>query len=279
MAIVAKGQEPRYVLASGGPLIDSQQRKVGAVVAMHDITETKKAAEALQRRTEELARSNAELEQFAYVASHDLQEPLRTVSSFLTLIDNKYSGALDEAGQKYIAFAVDGAKRMRQIILDLLEFSRVGQMLDEKQSIDLNGLVNEVWQACSQMVQEKNAQLRVDELPVITAYKTPLMQVFQNLISNAVKYCKKEVQPQINITASEFKNHWQFAISDNGLGIDSKYFVKIFVIFQRLHAKDSFTGTGIGLAVTKKIIENMGGKIWVESEEGKGSTFYFTIPK
>ena len=258
-------------------------RMIGATQDITNIMENgmrlQEMNESLQLQAKEMATTNAELEQFAFAASHDLQEPLRTVSSFLTLIENKYSGAIDEAGQKYIAFAVDGAKRMRQIILDLLEFSRVGQMLDEKQSIDLNGLVNEVWQACSQMVQEKNAQIRVDELPVLKAYKTPLMQVFQNLISNAVKYCKKEVQPQINITAREFKTHWQFAIADNGLGIDNKYFVKIFVIFQRLHAKESFTGTGIGLAVTKKIIENMGGKIWVESVEGKGSTFYFTIPK
>lgn len=168
---------------------------------------------------------------------------------------------------------------MRQIILDLLEFSRIGRIEDSENFIDLNDIVREVILLCQKQIKETKAIVRFENLPSLVTHKTPLRQVFQNLLSNSLKYHIKGIAPLINISAEENETHWQFAISDNGIGIEEEYFNKIFVIFQRLHNKDEYSGTGIGLAVCKKIIENLGGKIWVESEENKGSTFYFTIPK
>jgi PAS domain S-box-containing protein len=258
----------------------------GLSVYFKDVTDRKLSEillnelnENLQKHTKELAISNAELEQFAYVASHDLQEPLRMVTGFLTQLEKKYGDIIDEKGKKYIGFAVDGAKRMRQIILDLLEFSRVGRTEDNREILDLNELVKEILPLFQKQIEDKSAVFQVDELPVINAYKTPLRQVFQNLISNALKYTRQDIPCQIHITAKALENHWQFAVTDNGIGIAEEYFDKIFVIFQRLHNKDEFSGTGMGLAVTKKIIENLGGKIWVASEEGKGTIFYFTLLK
>ncbi|HXB43203.1 MAG TPA: PAS domain S-box protein, partial [Puia sp.] len=233
----------------------------------------------IRKNAKKLAESNAELEQFAYVASHDLQEPLRMVTSYLSQIEKKYGGVIDDKGKKYIHFAVDGAKRMRQIILDLLEFSRVGRTDDDLENIDLNELIREIQILYIKQIKEKNATLAFDSLPVMRAHRSPLRQVFQNIIGNALKYTKKDIPAHICITAQELQNHWQFAITDNGIGIDKEYFDKIFVIFQRLHHKDEYSGTGIGLAVTKKIIENLGGRIWVESTEGEGSTFFFTLSK
>jgi light-regulated signal transduction histidine kinase (bacteriophytochrome) len=234
----------------------------------------------LEKHVQQLLVSNAELEQFAYIASHDLQEPLRMVTSFLTQIERKYSNIIDEKGKKYIYFAVDGAKRMRQIILDLLEFSRIGKAEDKVETVDLNELMNETLTLYSQKIKEKNAAISFQHLPAIKASRSSMRQVFQNLVSNCLKYSNNTgLTPEIKITAVTVGQDWQFAVSDNGIGIDPTYFDKIFIIFQRLHNKDEYSGTGIGLAVTKKIIENLGGKIWVESEEGKGSTFYFTINK
>jgi PAS domain S-box-containing protein len=258
----------------------------GLAVYVRDITERKLSEirltelnEDMQKQARELAISNADLEQFAYVASHDLQEPLRMVTSFLTQLEKKYGNVLDDTGKKYIDFAVDGAKRMRQIILDLLEFSRVGQTEDAQVDLNLNELVSEIQILFRKQIGEKSAVIQVGELPVIHAYKVPLRQVFQNLIGNALKYSQKGVPAQIQITAHELKDDWQLTVTDNGIGIDPAQFDRIFIIFQRLHTKDAFPGTGMGLAVTKKIIDNLGGQIWVESTEGKGSSFYFTIPK
>jgi PAS domain S-box-containing protein len=258
----------------------------GLSVYFKDVTDRKlsdirlnKLNENLQKQAKELAISNAELEQFAYVASHDLQEPLRMVTSFLTLLEKKYRDIIDESGKKYIDFAVDGAKRMRQIILDLLEFSRVGRIEDKLEVVNLNEVVEEIQILFRKQIEEKNASIVAGKLPTLNAYKAPLRQVFQNLISNALKYTRKGIPSQIQVTAKKLRNYWQFSIADNGIGIDDEYFDKIFIIFQRLHNKDDFSGTGMGLAVTKKIIENLGGKIWLESKEGKGSTFYFTLLK
>ncbi|MEO5945061.1 MAG: PAS domain S-box protein [Ferruginibacter sp.] len=232
----------------------------------------------LNEHVKDLATSNKELEQFAYVASHDLQEPLRMVTSFLTQIEKKYTGLIDAKGKKYIHFAMDGAKRMRQIILDLLEFSRVGQTDDKIESVNLNELVKETLLLLRRQVEEKNAVIKVKKLPVVKTLKSPLRQVFQNLISNSLLY-NDGIKPEITIGVIETDHFWQLSVTDNGIGIDAEYFDKIFTIFQRLHNKDDYSGTGIGLAISKKIIEGMGGKIWVESKEGKGSTFYFTLPK
>ncbi|HEY0176670.1 MAG TPA: PAS domain S-box protein, partial [Pedobacter sp.] len=258
----------------------------GLSVYFKDITDRrmsenslKKLNENLQKQTRELAISNAELEQFAYVASHDLQEPLRMVTSFLTQLEQKYGEIVDAKGKQYIHFAVDGAKRMRQIILDLLEFSRVGRSEDSMEEVVISKVVTDILALYRKQIEEQSAQIIFDGLPTLQSFKVPIRQVFQNLISNALKYQQTGMPPLINISCQDSGAYWKFAVKDNGIGIDPEYFDKIFIIFQRLHNKDEYSGTGMGLAVTKKIIENLGGKIWMESEEGKGSTFYFTILK
>ena len=235
--------------------------------------------ESLQKQSNELAISNKELEQYAFVASHDLQEPLRMVTSFLTKLEMKYGDTLDEKGKQYIGFAVNGAKHMRQIILDLLDFSLVGKVEEDWEEIDLNALISEILSFQHEVITEKKAQINKENLPVLKIQKAPLRQAFQNLINNGLKYQRKGITPQITITAKDLNTHWQFSIADNGIGIEPEYFDKIFIIFQRLHNKDEYSGSGIGLAITKKIVEKMGGVIWVESAEGRGSTFYFTILK
>jgi PAS domain S-box-containing protein len=258
----------------------------GLSVYFKDITERKihhikllELNKNLRIQAKELAISNAELEQFAYVASHDLQEPLRMVTSFLTQLERKYNAIIDDKGKQYIHFAVDGAKRMRQIILDLLEFSRVGKLEDKLEQVDINLLIKDILALYRKQIDEKHAKIYFGGCPVILSYKTSLRQVFQNLISNSLKYSHGGVTPLIHITCNDNDTHWCFAVKDNGIGIDSEYFEKIFIIFQRLHGKNEYSGTGMGLAVTKKIVESLGGKIWVESTDGDGCTFYFTILK
>jgi len=268
-----------YVYDKGYIVRNKDGKAIRMIGSCQNITKLKESELQLQKHVKELAISNEELEQFAYVASHDLQEPLRMVTSFLTQLDKKYGTVLDEKGKKYIEFAVDGAKRMRQIILDLLEYSRAGRTMDSMENIDLNELIQEIQTLNMKKIEERKAVIIFDELPQIYGHSSPLRQVFQNLISNALKYSKDDIPAKINIIAEELKQHWQFAVTDNGIGIEQEYFDKIFIIFQRLHNKDEYSGTGMGLAITKKIIENLGGKIWLSSEEGKGSTFYFTIMK
>ncbi|MEP6677519.1 MAG: ATP-binding protein [Ferruginibacter sp.] len=226
-----------------------------------------------------LEQKNGDLEQFAYAASHDLQEPLRMISSFLSLLEKKYDSIIDDKGKKYIYFAVDGAKRMRQIISDLLEFSRAGRTEELLEEVDLDELIHEIQILFQKQIEEKKAIIYTEKLPLIHAYLSPLRQILQNLISNALKYGRENPVLQIQVSVEETITHWQFSIADNGIGIAGEYFDKIFILFQRLHNKEAYDGTGMGLAICKKIVESMGGKIWVESEEGKGSTFYFTIKK
>ena len=266
--------------------ISAYPSSAGLSVYFKDITERKLAEkailelnESLKLQAKELSISNTELEQFAYVASHDLQEPLRMVTSFLTQLEKKYGDVIDEKGKRYINFAVDGAKRMRQIILDLLDFSRVGNTEDDLEMIDLNKLISDINILFKKQIQEEKATIVFNDLPVIEFYKTPLRQVLQNLIGNSLKYHKKNVAPEIEIKCEELPAVWKFSIKDNGIGISQDYFEKIFIIFQRLHNKEEYSGTGMGLAITKKIIENMGGKIWLTSVLGQGSTFNFTILK
>ncbi len=234
---------------------------------------------ALEKRAKELSISNEELEQFAYVASHDLQEPLRMVTSFLSQLEKKYDSKLDDKAKQYIDFAIDGATRMRYIILDLLKYSRVGKDEYELVKVDIAEVIEQAKVLLRKTIEEKNAKILHKDMPIVLAYQVPILQVFQNLISNGLKYAKPDVAPIIEIKANEFNNEWQFTIKDNGIGINKESYDKIFVIFQRLHRKEEYSGTGMGLAIVKKIIENFGGKIWLESEEGKGSTFYFTLPK
>ncbi|WP_435654031.1 PAS domain-containing protein [Cellulophaga baltica] len=275
-----------YVIDRGSVIRNDDGDVVRMVGAMQDITENKNYQESLQKlnlnlekQADELLRYNEELEQFAYVVSHDLQEPLRMISSFLMLLEKKYNHVIEDEGKKYIHFAVDGAKRMRQIILDLLDFSRVGKSEEELVALDLNEILAEVTLIFQQEIIDKEATLIIPELPTINSYSLLILQLFQNLIGNAIKYQKEGVKPVIEVTYEELVTHHKFSVSDNGIGIDSEYFDKIFVIFQRLHGRNQYNGTGIGLALVKKIIENLKGKIWVTSKKGEGSTFYFTIKK
>jgi signal transduction histidine kinase len=235
--------------------------------------------ESLTNAMEMLEKKNIQLEQFSYAASHDLQEPLRMVTGFLSQLENKYENFIDAKGKQYISFAVNGAKRMQQIILDLLEFSHTGNQRESIEDINLNELINEIIILYYTQIEKQNAKIIVEELPIIHSNKIALNQVFQNLISNSLKYCHAEGEVIIKIGAIEKEMHWQFSINDNGIGISKEDFEKVFIIFQRLHNKEKYPGTGIGLAITKKNIEQMGGEIWLESEENKGSTFYFTIIK
>ncbi len=275
-----------YVHDKGFTIRNKEGKAIRMLGSVKDVSKLKQEEiklklinEALQQQAKELAFSNRELEQFAYVASHDLQEPLRMVSSFLTQIEKKYEPLLDEKGKKYIHFAVDGAKRMRQIILDLMEYSRAGNKENLLEDVNLEMILKEVKALLRRKIELKNAQITSDPLPVIKSHFSTMRQVFQNLLNNALIYSRDGVAPDIHIRVKDRETSWQFEIEDNGIGISEQFFDKIFIIFQRLHDKDMLEGSGVGLAVTKKIIENYGGKIWLKSIEGKGSTFYFTILK
>lgn len=201
------------------------------------------------------------------------------MTGFLALIEKKYNQLLDERGKKYIYFAIDGAKRMRQIILDLLEFSRLNNLTQEIEIVDLEEVMKEVLMLNRKLISEKNADILFDSLPKLKAARVSILLLFQNLVNNGIKYQREGVQPLVSINAQEMSSYWRFSVSDNGIGIDKNYFDKIFVIFQRLNRKEEYSGTGMGLAICKKIIEGMGGKIWVESQRDIGSIFFFTIPK
>lgn len=256
----------------------TSNNQIGGIIMFTElITERINVQEHLKKLNMQLTESNKELEQFAYVASHDLQEPLRMVSSFLQLLEKKYKNQLDEAAHQYIHYAVDGSERMKTLINDLLKFSRVGTASDERVPVDCNAVVQNVIKIYEQKISDSHAKITISELPCIKANKSQVEQLFQNLIGNALKY-KAEEAPYITIGCDEIGSNWKFWVKDNGIGIDKKFFEKIFVIFQRLHGKNEYSGTGIGLAICKKIVERHGGKIWIESEPGKGSSFYFTFP-
>lgn len=233
----------------------------------------------VNQRTEELKKTNNELEQFAYVASHDLREPLRTISNFVSLFQHQYEGKLDTRADEYLNFISASTKRMETLIKDLLDYSRVGKTDLDKTDVNCETILNEVLHDLSNSIEENNAKVQIESLPTITGYPSEIKSLFQNLISNAVKFKEKDRDPEIHITAKKQKTDWLFSVKDNGIGIENQYFNKLFVLFQRLHSKEKYPGTGIGLVQCKKIVELHGGKIWVESEYGKGSTFYFTIPQ
>ena len=252
----------------------------GYYVIVTDLTEQKKAEQELHDLLNELERSNEELQQFAYVSSHDLQEPLRTIASFTQLLERRYKGKFDSDADEFMEYIVEAAKRMQHMILDLLEYSRVSTNADEFKEINTVEALDEALFNLKGIIENNNAVITHNDLPKVTADKSQLTKVFQNLISNAIKFKKDNEQPKIHISARKDpqKNQYVFSIQDNGIGMDSQYAERIFTLFQRLHTRDEYQGTGIGLSVAKRIVERHGGRIWVESELGKGSTFYFTLP-
>jgi PAS domain S-box-containing protein len=243
-----------------------------------DITARRKAEEHLMKTMTELKRSNDELEQFAYVASHDLQEPLRMVASYTELLAQRYEGRLDSDADEFIAFAVDGCHRMQGLIQDLLSYSRAGANGEALKEVSGEDALEKALRNLRATINESKAIVTHDSLPAILTNETQLVQVLQNLVGNAIKYRSTEA-PHVHVAATKNGNHeWIFSVRDNGLGIAPEYFERIFILFQRLHGQKEFEGTGIGLAVCKKIVERLGGRIWVESQPGKGSTFFFTLP-
>jgi signal transduction histidine kinase/CHASE3 domain sensor protein len=250
---------------------------VGAVLTFRDVTARRAAERALEARARDLARSNADLEQFAYVASHDLQEPLRAVVSYLQLLERRYGAQLDERAEKYIGYAVDGGRRMQTLITDLLTYSRVGRRDLEIEPVDLDVVLDRVQASLRVSIEESGATIARDPLPTVDGDVTQLTQLFQNLIANAIKF-RAESVPDIHVSAERQPDTWLFSVRDNGIGIAPEYHERVFVLFQRLHGRDEYSGTGIGLAICKKIVERHGGTIWVEATPGGGSTFRFTIP-
>ena len=250
----------------------------GVVVssAIRDVTERKQTEDALKQSCGDLARSNAELEQFAYVASHDLQEPLRAVSGCVQLLQQHYQSQLDARAEELMAHAVDGTSRMQILIHDLLAYARVTTRGRDLEPTDCEAILKEVLNNLATAIQESGAVVTHGALPTVAADPTQLLQVFQNLLSNAIKY-RGVRPPEVHIDVEHRAREWQFAVRDNGIGIEPQYFERIFGIFQRLHTHKEYPGTGIGLALCRKIIERHGGRIWVASQPGEGSTFFFTI--
>ena len=256
------------------PQSDHEPRVYGVFM---DVTERVEVQQALAEQSEELRRANEELKQFAYVASHDLQEPLRMVTSYLQLIEARYNDCLDDDGRIFINYAVDGSTRMKALINDLLTYSRVQRRHEAFSRVDLNRVLSRVVQNLEISITESGAIISHDSLPVIRGSENEIAQLFQNLIGNAIKF-RREIPPEIEIRCEKKDGMYHVRVSDNGIGIDKQYLDRIFVVFQRLHTRDKYPGTGIGLAIVKKVVENHGGKITVESEPGKGTTFTFTLP-
>src|SRR5437016_9056780 len=280
--------EKRY-LKNGGSIVwvdlavalarDAHGHPQYEVALFDDITARKAAEAALRGAHEELKRSNAELEQFAYVASHDLQEPLRMVSSYTQLLMRRYGDKLDGDAKEFTAFIVDGATRMKQLIEDLLAYSRVGTRDRNFKPADSESSLKRALTNLRAAIQDSGATVTQDKLPTIPCDEVQLAQLFQNLIGNALKFRKPDVAPAVHVGAAEQGAEWEFMVRDNGIGIEPQYFERIFMVFQRLHDKGEYPGTGIGLAIVKKVVERHGGRIWVQSQPGAGTTFHFTMPK
>ena len=273
------------LLTNGYPVFDTQGELTGYIGVDKDITARKKNElellqmnDSLLQKTEELTKLNTELERFAFVASHDLQEPLRTVTSFLQLLEKKFSNLIDSTAKKYIDFAVNGAERMKYLIRDLLEYSSSGKDIEDYTEVDLNQVVSDITQLFEITKGEIDITYQIGKMPTVLAMNFKMHQVFQNLIGNAIKY-RGEEKLVIEITAKEEEEDWQISVKDNGIGIEPQYHEVVFELFNRLHNASEYSGTGIGLAVCKKIVEMHGGKIWVQSNLNKGSEFIFTLPK
>ena len=264
--------------------------------AFQDITVRRQAEDELKRHRDHLEKlvnernevlavamrnlehSNKDLEQFAYVASHDLQEPLRMVASYTQLLAQRYEGQLDEKAKKYIDYAVDGAVRMQRLINDLLTYSRIGTQGRQPEPIDTHSVLSEACSNLQTAIEESGAMVTDEDLPTMRADAGQILQLFQNLIGNAIKFHGAD-PPRVHVSAKDLGREWCFSVNDNGIGMESQYADRVFVIFQRLHTQQEYPGTGIGLAVCKRIVERHGGRIWLESRPGEGSTFFFTVPK
>ena len=292
---------PHVIFYAGIPLVTPDNYALGTLCVIdskpHQLTESQQKAlralsnqviyllelrnknSLLMKNQEEMSLLAQQMESFAYAAAHDLKEPLRMVKAYLNLLEIRYKPELDEKAKQYIHFAVDGAERMDTLITDLLGYAKAGKEDDDIEDTDINQVIEETKELYKLLITEKGAVLTTTGLPTITISKTAIKQVFQNLIGNAIKYQSTGTKPVVNITAKETPTHWQFSVEDNGIGIPEKSLKTVFGIFKRLHSKENYSGTGIGLAICKKIVEHYGGEIWVESEVGKGSTFSFTIAK
>lgn len=254
-----------------------------------DLRSVSEARAELEAQGQVLSRSNAELEQFAYVASHDLQEPLRKVTSFCQLLQSRYGGQLDDKADQYIEFAVDGAKRMQALINDLLAFSRVGRRSGPMVEVDCNEVFDQAVDNIAGRIDDAGATVTTRTLPTVRGEKTLLVALFQNLIGNAVKFARPDVPPAVSIDVTSTDDGWLFTVTDNGIGIEAQYADRVFTIFQRLHPKDAYEGTGIGLSLCRKIVEDHGGRIWIEVQAavlpdvapappGRGTIIHFTLP-
>lgn len=284
---VADGDYRHRIEGSGPPEFrrlaeDIDQMRMKIARELDEVREARERIEwvnsQLQKQAEELTRSNRDLEQFAYVASHDLQEPLRKVASFCQLLQRRYAGQLDERADQYIAFAVDGAQRMQRLINDLLAFSRIGRLTTGFTEVDLNKVMGDVAGQTEAAVQYADAELTWGEMPTIRGEEPLLTNLLVNLVSNSVKFRRPDVPPKVHVSARLVDGEWEISCRDNGIGIEPEFADKIFVIFQRLHSKDAYPGTGIGLAIVKKIVEYHGGRVWVDTDAGEGTTIRFTLP-
>jgi light-regulated signal transduction histidine kinase (bacteriophytochrome) len=281
-------REYRWVLDQGRPRYAPSGAFAGYIGSCIDVTEFKETQEAqrrfnnelerrVQERTAELTRSNAELEEFASVVSHDLQEPLRVISSYVRLLERRYKAQLDRDADDFISFAVDGAERMQELVQALLAYARIGTGDPPLSLVDSGEALGTALHDLRQVVGETGARIVTEPLPIVWADRRQLTQLFQNLMENALKF-RGESPPEVHVQAERLAREWLFRVRDNGIGIDPRHRERIFRIFERLHGRGEYPGTGIGLSVCKKIVERAGGRIWVESEPGRGANFYFTLP-
>jgi light-regulated signal transduction histidine kinase (bacteriophytochrome) len=257
--------------------LDESKKAAGELIIANKELEIQNTEK--EKRVAELKTAVEELEQFVYVASHDLQEPLRMVSSYTQLLERRYKDKLDDDARDFIFYAVDGATRMQKLINDLLQYSRITTHAKTYQQVDTASIMGQVISNLQLLIEENTAIITNDDLPVIRAEETQMVQVFQNLIGNAIKFRKKSEYPRIHVSCTRKNNLYEFSVRDNGIGIDMQYQERVFIIFQRLYSAKDYAGTGIGLSINKRIINRHGGTIWFESKENEGTTFYFTIPE
>ena len=276
-AVSPKDRTIHWIAARGKVYRDEIGRAVRMTGVVWDVSDRKKVEEELRQSAAELKRSNEELEQFAYVASHDLQEPLRMVASYVQLLGQRYAGRLDAQADEFIKFAVDGAKRMQSLIRDLLAFSRVGTRKRTLAPVNVTEPLQSALDNLKLVIAESGTSVTVDPMPTVVCNPDQMTMLFQNLIANAITF-RREESPRVHISATRGAGEHLFSVADNGIGIEPEYHERIFVIFQRLHRSDKYPGTGIGLALCKKIVLRHGGRMWVDSTPGKGSTFHFSIP-